>query len=187
MSERTFFDTNIFVYADDLNEGPKCFRAQTLIEQYARTKTLVLSTQVMQEYFNAATRKMKVPAEFARWRVESMSRYDVVLNDAAIILGAIDLHRLNRISIWDALLIKAASSANCAVLLSEDLNHGQTIDGVRIENPFLPAGHAAEPRARYQVMPELQHVEARPPPSGPKPRATSAKRSTAQRGSARAR
>ncbi|HEY4176289.1 MAG TPA: PIN domain-containing protein [Kofleriaceae bacterium] len=174
MTQRSFFDTNIFVYADDAGAGVKRARAQVLIDSHAQMKTLVLSTQVMQEYFDVATRKLRLPAEFARFRVENMARHDVVLNDGSIVLGAIDLHRLHRISIWDALLVKAASSGNCGVLFSEDLNHGQTIDGVRIENPFLPAGTAAEPRARYQPMPELQYVPAPPRTSEPKARKASA-------------
>lgn len=188
MSQRTFIDTNIFIYADDDGSGLKQKRAREVLEQPVRTGNAVISTQVLQEYFNIATSKLKFTAERARWRVESLSRYAVVLNDTAILLGAIDLHRLHRISIWDALIVKAASVVHCAVVLSEDLNHGQIIDGVRVENPFLPPGRAAEPRARYQVMPELQHVAVRPPPGEPKPRTASSTRSTPpQRGSARGR
>jgi predicted nucleic acid-binding protein len=46
------------------------------------------------------------------------------------------LHRLHGISFWDALIVKAAKQAACGVLLSEDLQHGWTVDGLKIENPF---------------------------------------------------
>src|SRR5512144_1254176 len=90
----------------------------------------------VQELFAAATRKLRIPAERARSHVEKWSKIDVVVIRPEIILGAIDLHRLHSLSFWDALVIKAASVAGCGRLLSADLNHGQAIDGVTIENPF---------------------------------------------------
>lgn len=186
MSQRVFIDTNIFIYADDDSAGEKQRRAKEVLKEPVSTGNAVISTQVLQEYFNIATKQLKLTAERARWRVESMSRYAVVLNDASIILGAIDLHRLNRISSWDALIIKAASAVHCKVVLTEDMNHGQVIDGVRIENPFLPSGRAAEPRARYHVMPEVQYFDAkRTFAQAEEPKAK--RPSKSQRGSARAR
>jgi hypothetical protein len=66
-----------------------------------------------------------------------------------LILGAIDVHRLHGISFWDALLVRCASAASCRTLLTEDMNHGQTIEGVTIVNPFVEAQRAGEPRGRY--------------------------------------
>ena len=77
----------------------------------------------------------------ARYKVEFHARFDVVEPSVADILAAIDLHRLRGISYWDALILHSAKKAGCRVLLSEDLQHGQTIDGVRIVNPFLPGEH----------------------------------------------
>jgi predicted nucleic acid-binding protein len=96
----------------------------------------VISTQVLQEFFAVATRKLKLTAEVARSYVQTWSRIDVVVIRPEVILGAIDLHRLHALSFWDALVIKSASLAGCGRLLSEDLNHGQVVDGVAIENPF---------------------------------------------------
>lgn len=96
----------------------------------------MISTQVLQEFFAAATRKLHIPADQARRHVQNWSKIDVVVIRPEIILGAIDLHRLHSLSFWDALVIKSAGTAGCRRLLSEDLNHGQTIDGVTIENPF---------------------------------------------------
>jgi predicted nucleic acid-binding protein len=151
MPSRVFVDTNVLVYAEDAAAGAKRTRARELIEALTISGQLVLSTQVLQELFSTTTRKLGVAAEVARTLVERYSMLDVVVVHPELILDAIDLHRLHTISFWDALVIRSASAAACGVLLSEDLQHGRTIDGVRIENPFLPAIRSAEPRARYKT------------------------------------
>lgn len=103
-----------------------------------------MSTQVLQEYFVKATGKLRLPADEVRARVEQLAQLEVVLVRPDLILGAIDLHRLSRISFWDALIVRCASAAGCGRLLTEDLNHGQLIDGVRIENPFASTGGKAK-------------------------------------------
>lgn len=149
MSDRVFIDTNVFVYADDAKATTKRPKARAVLSPLIRSRSAVVSTQVLQEYFNAATRKLGLPAERARWRVEAMSRLEVVVIRPELVLTAIDLHRLHSFSLWDALVIACAAAGNCSRLLSEDMQHGQTIAGVRIENPFLQATRASEPRARY--------------------------------------
>jgi predicted nucleic acid-binding protein len=136
MSDRVFVDTNIFVYADDRSARTKRERARTVLSDLIRAKRAVVSTQVMQEYFVAAIKKLGLSPERARIRVERLNRLDVVLIRPELILGAIDLCRLHALSFWDALVVRSASAAGCGRLLSEDLQDGQTIDGVRIENPF---------------------------------------------------
>jgi predicted nucleic acid-binding protein len=136
MSDRVFVDTNIFVYADDRSARTKRMRARTVLSELIRAKRAVVSTQVMQEYFAAAIKKLGLSPERARIRVERLNRLDVVLIRPELILGAIDLCRLHTLSFWDALVVRSASVSGCGRLLSEDLRDGQTIDGVRIENPF---------------------------------------------------
>lgn len=136
MRGRVFFDTNVLVYADDRGSGKKSSVAQALIADALRSNQGVVSTQVLQEFFVISTRKLGVPAEMARRKVELLARLDVVVVQIDLILGGIDLHRLHGLSFWDALIVRAASSAGCARLLTEDLQHGQVIDGVRVENPF---------------------------------------------------
>ncbi len=133
---RRFFDTNIFVYADDLDAGDKADVAQALIAEAFASRSAVISTQVLQEFFAVTTRKLGIDATVARRKVELLARLDVVTVNLELILGAIDLHRLHSISFWDALVVKAAAASGCARLLTEDLQAGQLIDGVRIENPF---------------------------------------------------
>ena len=136
MSDRVFVDTNIFVYADDRTAKTKRVRARAVLSELIRTRRAVVSTQVMQEYFAAAIKKLGLSPERARIRVERLNRLEVVLIRPELILGAIDLCRLHALSFWDALVIRSASAAGCGRLLSEDMQDGQTIDGVKVENPF---------------------------------------------------
>ena len=135
MTSRVFIDTNVLVYADDLDAGPKNTLARTLISEALLQGTGVLSTQVLQEFFAVATRKLRVPAEIARRKVELLAHMEVVRIAVEDILAAIDLHRLHPVSFWDALIVQTAASAGCSRLLSEDLQHGRIIAGVKIENP----------------------------------------------------
>jgi predicted nucleic acid-binding protein len=136
-SPRTFLDTNILLYGDDLAHAAKQQRALELILEHKAQHTGVVSLQVLQEYFVNATRKLGLDPELVRQKVETYCRFDVVEPVAADILAAIDFHRLHRISYWDALVLHCAKQAGCRVLLTEDMQHGQVIDGVRIVNPFL--------------------------------------------------
>lgn len=134
---RRFLDTNVLVYADDLDAGDKRERAQALLGEVLAAGDGVLSTQVLQEFFSISTRKLGVDPTMARRKVELLAEMDLVRIDLDLILAAIDLSRLHSFSFWDALIVRAASTAGCGVLLTEDLQHGQVVDGVRIENPFL--------------------------------------------------
>ena len=140
MAERVFIDTNVIVYADDLDAGAKRERAREILQQVLIDGNGVVSTQVLQEFFVAATRKLGVAAEIARRKVELLARLDVVTIEPSLILDAIDLHRLHPISFWDALIVQSAVASGCRRLLTEDLQSGRNIAGVQIENPFVSAG-----------------------------------------------
>lgn len=133
---RRFLDTNVLLYADDLDAGDKRATAREIVGEALSSGEGVLSTQVLQEFFVVSTRKLGVEPGVAKRKVELLSAMDLVRIDLALILSAIDLHRLHSFSFWDALVVRAASAAGCAILLSEDLQHGQVVDGVRIQNPF---------------------------------------------------
>jgi predicted nucleic acid-binding protein len=134
---RTFFDTNVLVYTDDLSNILKQKRALDVLNQHKLTKSGVLSLQVLQEYFVTATRKYGVDPGVARRKIELFAAFDVVEPALSDVLAAIDLHRLRNLSYWDALIVHTAKQAGCLVVLSEDMQHGQVIDGVRVVNPFL--------------------------------------------------
>jgi predicted nucleic acid-binding protein len=136
MIVRSFLDSNVVVYTDDPLDHRRRERAVGIVEA-ARTSGLgVISTQVLQEYFDVVTRKMHASAEAARRKVETLLRLHIVQVDPPLILTAIDLHRLERISLWDALIVRAAQAGGCAELLSEDLQPGRRFDGLLVVNPF---------------------------------------------------
>lgn len=133
----TFFDTNILFYSDDKRSPAKQKLALSLIKTHRENKTGVVSLQVLQEYFVNATRKLGLDPAIARRKVEIFSRFNLVEPELSDVLAAIDFHRLHQISFWDALVVHSARESGCRVLLTEDLHHGQVIDGVRIVNPFV--------------------------------------------------
>ena len=138
MNARSFFDTNILVYADDKRARAKQSRAIDLVAEHRQHGTGVVSLQVLQEYFVTVTRKLNVDLPLARRKVEILSEFDVVAPEVGDILAAIDLHRLHGFSFWDALIVRSAQQAGCSVLLSEDFHDGREIDGIQVVNPFRP-------------------------------------------------
>ncbi|HWS26916.1 MAG TPA: PIN domain-containing protein [Xanthomonadales bacterium] len=134
---RSFIDTNLLLYCDDRADPHKQQIALQYWTTLRRSGEGVLSIQVLQEYYRNAVVKIGLEPAFARRRVEQHSRFQVVIPSVALVLGAIDLTRLVSVSFWDALIVEAARSAACELLLSEDLQHGQVIAGVRVINPFL--------------------------------------------------
>ena len=136
MRARSFFDTNVLVYADDKAAPAKQRRALDLVAEHRRARTGVVSLQVLQEYFVTVTRKLRLDPRIARRKVELIAEFDVASPEVADILAAIDLHRLHGVSFWDALVLRAAKQAGCSILLSEDMQGNREIDGVQIVNPF---------------------------------------------------
>jgi predicted nucleic acid-binding protein len=136
-SPRSFLDTNLLVYSDDPRDPVKQAIAIETVANHLRNKTGVVSLQVLQEYFTSATGKLKLTADLAKRRVEFFALMQLVEPGISDILAAIDLHRLHGLSYWDALILHAAKKAGCRQLLTEDLQHGQVIDGVKIVNLFL--------------------------------------------------
>jgi predicted nucleic acid-binding protein len=137
MNGLAFFDANVLVYADDTSSPKKQDRAIALFAQHLRCGTAVVSLQVLQEYFVAATRKLGVAPEMAQRKVEILARGRVVRFEASDVIEAIELHRLTQVSLWDALIVHAARSAGATVLYSEDLQPGAVLAGVRVVNPFV--------------------------------------------------
>jgi predicted nucleic acid-binding protein len=136
MTARSFFDTNVLVYADDKAAPAKQRRALDLVAEHRRARTGVVSMQVLQEYFVTVTRKLRLDVAIARRKVELLAEFDVAAPEVTDILAAIDLHRLHGFSFWDALVLRAAKQAGCGVVFSEDLQNAREIDGLQIVNPF---------------------------------------------------
>lgn len=136
---RSLLDTNVLVYADAADEPLKQQQAIALISSLRAAGTAVLSTQVLQEYVNVAVRKLQLPHELIRERIGFYRRFEMVAATADLITGALDLHILRGLSLYDALIVQAAVVSGCQRVLSEDMQHGATLSGVRIENPFAVA------------------------------------------------
>ncbi|PYT87101.1 MAG: PIN domain nuclease [Acidobacteria bacterium] len=137
MNDKTFVDTNVLIYAHDIDAGPKHEIAKSVIRELWSNRAGLLSTQVLQEFYVNVTRKIASPLSkvsartvinsYASWCIES------TLVD---ISTAFRIEDESQIGFWDALIIASAAKGGAMRLLSEDLNSGQTIMGVLIDNPF---------------------------------------------------
>jgi predicted nucleic acid-binding protein len=137
MSGRAFVDTNVFVYAIDDVEPAKRDIARNVLasDQYGE---FVLSSQILGEFYVTITRKLgkRISEAEAVKALDRLGKYPVVPIDTALVKSAIQISRSSQISYWDGLVVAAAARAGCERLLTEDLNHGQRIGSVCIENPF---------------------------------------------------
>lgn len=138
MNGRTFLDTNVLVYSVDRTPTEKIKHECAIEILTTRPDDLVVSTQVLQEFYVVISRKLRPPLsqERAATAVRGVAKLDVVAIDAPLVLAAVDTSRTAQLSLWDALIIEAASRAGCDQVLSEDLNAGQVIHGVTVLNPF---------------------------------------------------
>ncbi|HTC59642.1 MAG TPA: PIN domain-containing protein [Solirubrobacteraceae bacterium] len=137
MSAKTFLDTNVLVYLFDDGEQAKQECAREILED-AEPGELVLSTQVLSEFYVTVTRKLAQPLEpaFAAEAVDWFGLLNVLSTDTALVKSAIQTSRASQISYWDGLVVAAATRAGCELLLTEDLNDGQRFGSVKVENPF---------------------------------------------------
>jgi predicted nucleic acid-binding protein len=138
MSGRVFFDTNVLVYLFDEDSPDKQALAKEAFNQHARAGRIVLSPQVLQEFYVTATRKLSRPVspEIALAAVTHFSSFSLVPVDGATVLRAVRLHQSAVVSLWDALIIQAALEGNCSKLFSEDMQDQRMFGSLAIENPF---------------------------------------------------
>jgi predicted nucleic acid-binding protein len=137
---KVFIDTNILIYAYDSSAGEKHRVASRQLAEIWRSESGLLSMQVLQEFYVNITRKIAKPLTItvARSLIEDLSRMEVVAAGSDAILTAIDVQREYMLSFWDAMIVTAAFMGGAETLLTEDLNNGQIIKGVKIQNPFIP-------------------------------------------------
>jgi len=138
MNGKTFVDTNVLIYAHDIDAGPKHEIAKSLMRELWSNRAGLLSTQVLQEFYVNVTRKIASPLPkvsaravirgYASWCIE---------NTLVDISTAFQIEDESQIGFWDALVIASAVKGGATRLISEDLNSGQTVMGVLIENPFV--------------------------------------------------
>ena len=140
-----FVDTNVIVYAHDRMDRAKGERARALLERLARDGSLTVSTQVLQESYNALIRKALVEPSKALFAVEQLAACRVVGSNSDFVLDALRLSLRAQLSVWDALIVQAALAARCTTLFTEDLQAGQRFGELEVVNPFDDAVH--EPHA----------------------------------------
>lgn len=135
---RSFLDTNILVYAVDEDAGTKRETAQRLIEAETREGRALLSTQVLAEFYVAATRKLARPLDPGRAEdsVRALSTLPVVQIDPRTLLTAIARARRLTLSFWDALVLEAALVGGASILYSEDFQDGLEVENLTVRNPF---------------------------------------------------
>jgi len=139
MTDKVFVDTNILVYAHDADAGPKRQRAAAVLRDLWDARSGTLSTQVLQEFYINATRKIRTPLSpgLAREVVRNYASWVDSSITPDTLLRASEISETWGLSFWDGLIVAAAEQNRTARLLSEDLSHGSLIAGVRIVNPFL--------------------------------------------------
>ncbi len=133
-----FLDTNFFVYLFCETESDKekrniCYR---ILQKADGEIHFVVSTQVLKEFAAVMIGKYKMAPLVLKSIIDDISGFEVIRLDTGHIKEAIDLHILNQLSFWDSLILSAAKSANCSVVLTVDMNDGQVIDGIKIQSPF---------------------------------------------------
>lgn len=134
--ERCFVDTNVLIYLFDNDSPHKQTRAQALMDE--EKDGIVLSTQVLGEFYVNVTRKLEEPLtpEVAAQTLEDLSEFEVRSVTGELVLAAARRSRSSLLSYWDSLIVETARSAGAEILYTEDLQDGQKIDGLRIVNPF---------------------------------------------------
>lgn len=141
MKGKIFLDTNIFVYSIDSSVEQRRKRdvARLLVKDHIREESGVISIQVIQEFFQVATTKIRKPisVEDALEFMQYMTSFQIVTPDFDMVVAAARIHQKHSISFWDALILQAAKTADCFQVLSEDLQDGFRLDELTVKNPFL--------------------------------------------------
>ena len=138
MSALVFVDTNVFVYRHDRGDPAKQARADEWIAHLVRSRTGRLSFQVLQELYVTLTAKARIgvdPSE-ARGIVQDLAVWQPVAIDLRILQRAWQIQDGHCVSWWDAVIVAAAQSLGCSILLTEDLQHGHAFGEVRVVDPF---------------------------------------------------
>ena len=135
-----FVDTNVLLYAISTAQADaaKASIAQALLTN----RDMVLSVQVLQEFYVQATRTSRphhLSHDEAVARIRTWRRFPIVDITTSILDSALAVKACFQLSYWDSAIIAAAKQAGCSEVYSEDMNHGQDYGGVRVVNPFQPA------------------------------------------------
>lgn len=133
-----FVDTNILRYSLDLE--PAQPDKSDIAREILTGTDLVLSVQVLQEFYEQATHSRRpdaLPRDIAELLIRKWLRFRIQENTVAVLQSAPSIKQRFQLSDWDANIIAAAKAARCKEVLSEDLSHGQDYGGVTVVNPFF--------------------------------------------------
>lgn len=148
MSDKAFVDSNVLIYAHDVDAGRKREVASGLLRDLWFARTGVLSTQVLHEFYVNVTRKIRTPLPKAEARRVVGTYMPWCLQpEASDVDEAFRIEDEAGISFWDALIVAAAARSGAARVLSEDFNPGQVISGVTLINPFEEPAEPPHARA----------------------------------------
>jgi predicted nucleic acid-binding protein len=138
MTEKYFVDTNVWVYARDASEPRKRERAIDWLTMLSGRRRACLSVQVVNEFYAVLRTKFadRISLDDARRETQALLDLAPLPLESALVLRAWSLQDRFSLSWWDSLIIAAAQAQECTLVLSEDLQDGQEIDGLRIANPF---------------------------------------------------
>ncbi len=133
-----FFDTNVLVYLVDADEPGKQEIARGLVQEHLAEGDGTISVQVLREFF-WSSRRLRTPVSYetASEAVDYFASFSPLQEDAPMVLRAVRRHQEMSLSFWDALIVEAALKSGADRLFTEDMQHGQVIEGMRVENPFL--------------------------------------------------
>lgn len=147
MSGEWFVDTNVLVYSRDGTDPDKQRRAEVWMSWLWAHRQGRISTQVLNEYYVTVTRKLAhpLPTPEAQRHVRQLLTWQPIVTDEAVWNAAWHTEARFDLSWWDSLIVGAARVGGCPHLLTEDLQAGQDLDGVRIVNPFETPPPSASP------------------------------------------
>lgn len=139
MPDKIFLDTNILLYAHDLDAGAKYQLAKKIVLDLWESGRGALSVQVLEEFYVNVTRKIRTPVSRAEARdiIKQYTAWEPIPIRSSLILEASDIEERYLLSFWDSLIIAAAKTSGASVIFTEDITHNQMIEGVTIQNPFL--------------------------------------------------
>jgi predicted nucleic acid-binding protein len=134
MKDKTFVDTNVFIYAYSKTEPEK----KNIALEILKNQNIIINTQVINEFIWVMNRKFSVQMERLRdLGVKLLQRFEIALIDQITIKKALDIAIVYKYSYWDSLIIASALENNCSICYSEDMQHGQLIeDRLKVINPF---------------------------------------------------
>jgi predicted nucleic acid-binding protein len=131
-----FIDTNVLIYQLDSRDKGKQKKCRDLVKTLVANHEAVISTQVLQEFYVACTTKLKIKPILVKGIMHGFENMEVVSIGTELINEAIDTSIQYKLSFWDSLVVVSAESAKCQFLYTEDLNEGQIIRNVKIQNPL---------------------------------------------------